>query len=33
MQILNRLATYLGQNCCGNPRTVLEDVALSDAHR
>ncbi len=33
VQTLDRLATDVGQNCCGNPRTVLNDVALSDPHR
>ena len=33
VQRLNRLAADVGQICCGNPSSVLNDVALSDAHR
>lgn len=32
VQRLNKLATDVGQSCCAKPRTVLNDVALSDAH-
>ena len=33
VQRLNRLAADVGQTCCGNLGTVLNDVALSDAHK
>jgi len=32
VQILNSLALDVGQMCRAKPRTVLNDLALSDAH-
>ena len=33
VQRVNKLATDVYQSCCAKPRFVLDDVALSDAHR